>query len=309
MRILLATMAFCCATAMSDACADTTDATARDAAGASHAAGDAPSAVDSAGKSAMDAMQRGPQTIALKDQARLALPEGYGFVPNPEATALMEASGNTVDQRFIGLVLPLSTERWFATIEYDPSGYVADDDAKDWNADALLENLREGTEAANAHREKIGVPAIEVTRWIEPPAYDAATHRLVWSAEVQEKNAPSDRDPSVNYNTYVLGREGYIALDLVTSASAIEAHKPAARELLAQVSFDDGKRYEQFDSSTDHIAAYGIAALIGGLAAKKLGLLAVAGAFLAKFATVIILGAAAVVGALAKLLNREKKSP
>src|SRR5262249_34588533 len=131
----------------------------------------------------------------------------------------------------------------------------------------------------------------------------------VWSAEVQEKNASPDRDASINYNTYVLGREGYIALDLVTSASAIEAHKAAARELLAQVSFQDGKRYEQFDSSTDHIAAYGIAALIGGLAAKKLGLLAVAGALLVKFAKVIILGAAAVVGAVAKYVNREKKAP
>ena len=303
MRTLLATMALCAAVAVPVARADATDAATTDA------AADAPSAIDSAGRSAMDAMQRGPQSIALADQARLALPEGYGFVPNPQAAKLMEASGNTVDQRFIGLVLPLSTERWFATIEYEPSGYVADDDAKDWNADALLANLRDGTEAANAHREKIGVPAIEVTRWIEPPAYDSSTHRLVWSAEVKEKNAPPDRDPSVNYNTYVLGREGYIALDLVTSASAIDAHKAAARELLAQVSFDDGKRYEQFDSSTDHVAAYGIAALIGGLAAKKLGLLAVAGAFLAKFAKVIILGAAAVVGAVAKFLNREKKTP
>jgi len=303
MRTLLATMALCAAVAVPVARADATDAATTDA------AADAPSAIDSAGRSAMDAMQRGPQSIALADQARLALPEGYGFVPNPQAAKLMEASGNTVDQRFIGLVLPLSTERWFATIEYEPSGYVADDDAKDWNADALLANLRDGTEAANAHREKIGVPAIEVTRWIEPPAYDSSTHRLVWSAEVKEKNAPPDRDPSVNYNTYVLGREGYIALDLVTSASAIDAHKAAARELLAQVSFDDGKRYEQFDSSTDHVAAYGIAALIGGLAAKKLGLLALAGAFLAKFAKVIILGAAAVVGAVAKFLNREKKTP
>jgi len=303
MRITVAMTVLLCA-AWAVARAD-----APDAADAAAASAPAPAAVDSAGKNAMAAMQRGPQTIVLKDQARLALPDGYGFVPNPQAAALMESSGNTVDQRFIGLVLPLSAEHWFATIEYDPSGHVADDEAKDWDADALLKNLRDGTEAANAHRKEIGVPPIEVTRWVERPAYDAATHRLVWSAEVQEKDAPAGRDPSINYNTYVLGREGYISLDLVTSASAIDAHKAAARELLAAVTFEDGKRYEQFDSSTDHIAAYGIAALIGGIAAKKLGLLALAGAFLAKFAKVIILAAAAAAGAIAKFLKRDKNAP
>src|SRR5215470_5408789 len=77
----------------------------------------AEAAVDAASKNAMAAMQAGPRTIELKDQARIDLPDGYGFVPNPQAAALMEASGNSVDDRFIGLVLPLSTEHWFATLE------------------------------------------------------------------------------------------------------------------------------------------------------------------------------------------------
>jgi len=301
MRFSHAAIALCCALLTHGALADAPQPA--DASASPEAA-----AAESASKNAMSAMQPGPQTIVLKDQARLALPDGYGFVPNPQAAALMEASGNSVDDRFIGLVLPLSTEHWFATLEYDPAGYVKDGEAKDWNADALLQNLRDGTEATNDRRKQLGIPPIEVTRWVEPPAYDMATHRLVWSAEVREKNAPADRDASINYNTYLLGREGYIALDLVTSASAIEAHKASARELLAAVSFDSGKRYEEFDSSTDRVATYGIAALIGGIVAKKLGLLAVAGAFLAKFAKVIILGAAAAVGALAKFLKRDKTS-
>jgi uncharacterized membrane-anchored protein len=111
----------------------------------------------------------------------------------------------------------------------------------------------------------------------------------------------------VSYNTYVLGREGYVSLNLVTSAAAVDAHKPAARELLAAVQFNNGKRYQEFDSSTDAVAAYGLAAVVGGVAAKKLGLLAVAGAFFAKFAKVIALALAGAGAAVARFRRGHKK--
>ena len=67
-----------------------------------------------------------------------------------------------------------------------------------------------------------------------------------------------------------------------------------ARALLADISYDKGKAYADFDASSDHIAAYGLAALIGGVALKKLGLFAGCGAGVRcspKFAKVIGLGA------------------
>jgi uncharacterized membrane-anchored protein len=109
----------------------------------------------------------------------------------------------------------------------------------------------------------------------------------VWSAEAREKGVP-DQDPVVNYNTYVLGRQGYVSLNLITNSSTVEADKPAAHQLLEAVNFNDGKRYGDFNESTDKVAAYGLAALVGGLAAKKLGLLAGLGVLIAKFAKVII---------------------
>jgi uncharacterized membrane-anchored protein len=87
-----------------------------------------------------------------------------------------------------------------------------------------------------------------------------------------------------------------MSLNLVTALSAVEQEKSVAKELLAALEFEGGKRYEEFNSSTDKIAEYGLAALIGGIAAKKLGLLALAGAFILKFAKVIGL---AVIGGLA----------
>jgi len=258
-----------------------------------------PEAEDSAAKAvwqaASQAMVHGPTTVQLKDQAELALPEGYGFVPPKQGAELMDALGNSTDDRFIGLIFPTAQEdaNWFVTMDYEPSGYIKDDDAKEWDADELLQNLKDGTEASNDHRRDIGVAELEVTRWVEKPAYDAQAHRLVWSAEARGKGV-ADQDPTVNYNTYVLGRQGYVSLNLITNSSTVEADKPAAHQLLEAVNFNSGKRYGDFNESTDKVAAYGLAALVGGLAAKKLGLLAGLGVLIAKFAKVII---AVVVGA------------
>lgn len=259
-------------------------------------------------QAASDAMIHGPQNIELRDQARIALPEGYGFVPAAEGAAVMELMGNRTDERFIGLIFPTSEAAWFVTMDYEPAGYIKDDDAKDWDADELLDSLKQGTEAANEHRKEIGVTPIEVTRWVEAPMYDASAHRLVWSAEAKEIGI-ADQDPTINYNTYVLGREGYIALNLITTASTIDAEKPAAHELLAAVNFNEGKRYSDFDPSTDKVAAYGLAALVGGVAAKKLGLLAMIGVFLAKFGKLLAVGAIALVAGLAKFLKRKGEQP
>jgi uncharacterized membrane-anchored protein len=253
------------------------------------------------------AMVRGPNKVQLRDQALLDLPEGYGFVPAQEGAAVMDMLGNQTDERFMGLIFPASDASWFVTVDYEPSGYIKDDDAKDWDADELLQSLKDGTEASNEHRRKVGVSEIEVTRWVEKPVYDAQTHRLVWSAEAREKSG-EDPDPTVNYNTYVLGREGYVSMNLITSSSTVEADKPSAHQLLAAVAFNDGKRYADFNESTDKVAAYGLAALVGGIAAKKLGLLAAIGVFVAKFAKVIIIGAGALGAGVFKFLKGRKAS-
>jgi uncharacterized membrane-anchored protein len=191
------------------------------------------------------------------------------------------------------------------SVEYDPAGYIKDEDAKNWDADELLQNLKDGTEAANENRARLGIAPLEVTRWIETPAYDSATQRLVWSAEGRDKGAAADADNTVNYNTYLLGREGYVSLDLITSTSQIEAQKVVARNLLAAVKFNDGKRYADYDASTDKLAAYGLAALVGGVAAKKLGLLALGAAFFAKFFKLIVVAVVAGGAAMRKFFMRK----
>lgn len=264
-------------------------------------------ALDTAREAARAALDRGPVTVTLRDQAKLDLPEGFGFIPQKQAAALMSAMGNHTGNDLLGLIVPLGVHaRWFVVATYNPSGYIKDDDAQHWDADKLLQSLKDGTEAGNAERVKIGVPPLKVTRWIEPPAYTADTHRLIWSAEALRKDGGT-QDATVNYNTYVLGREGYVSLNLITSGSAVEADKDSAHALLSAVSFNDGKRYADFNSSTDKVAAYGLAALVAGVAAKKLGLLALLAATIVKFAKVIGLAVVAAIVAVKKWLGMGRR--
>ena len=260
-------------------------------------------------ETARQAATLGPHAVPLAGQAVLKLPTGTLFIPQPQATALLNAMGNPGhDDQLQGLVFPADDAGWFMTLRFESSGYIKDDDAKDWNAEELLKSYREGTEASNEERVKTGSQAIEVLGWAEAPAYDAASHRLAWAMSSRHKNAEAGAPQGVNYNTYLLGREGYFSMNLVTALNDLPAHKPAAQTLLAALAFDEGKRYADFKSGTDKVAEYGLAALVVGVAAKKLGLIALALAFVAKFAKLIFLAVAGF-GALGAKLWRKKPVP
>lgn len=257
-------------------------------------------------EAARAAAQAGPSSVALSGQAHLALPAGRLFIPQPHATRLLQAMGNPgEDPRLQGLVFPDDGSDWFMTVRFDPAGYIRDDDARDWNADELLTSYREGTEASNEERVKLGAPELEILGWAQAPAYDATTHRLVWAMKSRLKGQSAEDDLGVNYNTYLLGREGYFSMNLVTGLKDLPQYQGAGQTLLAALAFDDGKRYADFDANTDKVAEYGLAALVLGVGAKKLGLLALAGAFLAKFAKLGILALAGVGALVTRFVKRK----
>ena len=260
---------------------------------------------------AVKAVVRGPAQLPFGGQAKLQLPEGFVFIPVAEATRLMKSMGNFVDADFQGLVIPKSNDRSFSffDVSYHPSGYIKDDDAKDWDAAKMLDQMRDSTAEGNKRRTEMGIRELEITGWIQTPKYDPAAHQLVWSIGAREKGAPAGADDGINYRTLVLGREGYMSMNLVTDQSHIDALRPAAATLLNGLTFKDGKRYADFDSSTDHVAEFGLAALIAGVAAKKLGLLALAVAFVVKFAKVIVVAVAGLLLAFRKKLGLKKEPP
>lgn len=263
---------------------------------------------DAAWKAGAQAGTPGPAEVKLRDQAVLAVPANYFFIPKREAARIMRALGNVInDDTFDGIVIGTgANDDWIVVVRYIKEGYVKDDDAKDWNADELLQELKDGTEEGNKDRVKRGFAELELLGWVEKPTYDPATHRLVWSVRSKHRGEPDDMVNGINYNTYALGRDGYFSLNLLTNSQRIESDKPAAHTLLSALRYNDGKRYEDFNSATDHIAAYGIAALVGGIAAKKLGLIALAGAFVLKFAKLIGVGLAALVAGFWRLIGRRR---
>ena len=248
----------------------------------------------------------GPADIQLKDQAVLKLPAGYLWVPQPAAGQLMRAMGNHGGDNELGLIFPQGDEHWLIVAEFDNAGYIKDDDAKKWDVDELFKSLKEGTEAANEERRNRGFNELEIIGWVEKPTYDAASHRLIWSMSAKDKGASPQDGAGINYNTYALGRDGYITLNLITDLNTVGQEKHHAQALLAALKYNDGKRYEDYNASTDRTAEYGLAALVGGVAAKKLGLFALAAGFFAKFAKLILLGGIAVVGGLTKLFKRKQ---
>jgi uncharacterized membrane-anchored protein len=218
--------------------------------------------------------RKGPTELDLGHEIQLSLSERHAFLPKEPASKVLEANGNLHNENVLGLVASADQGTdWFVVLEYLAEGYVKDDDAID--ADDLLSDLREGNDAANEERKERGFTALTLDGWADPPHYDKGEHHLVWALIVSD---PSGK--SVNHNTRVLGRHGYVSLTLVTDPSKLAAYKPEAKTLLTGTHFKSGARYADFDSSKDKVAEYGLTGLVAagaGLGAAKLvkiGLLA-----------------------------------
>lgn len=216
-------------------------------------------AYDNASKTA----QHGPVDISLSDEAILKLPAGYVFVPQKEAALVMGALGNPISVTFIGMITSeVSGDDWFITVDFNKAGHLKEDEAKTWKPDLLLSWLRNGIEAGNKGNLGQGLPPLEVKGWAEEPKYDPVAHRLVWAAVADEKDAPADSNPSVNYRTFSLGRDGYLAFNLIANRSALNTDKKHIEKINDSVTFNEGKRYQDFVEGKDKSAEFGLSALI-----------------------------------------------
>jgi uncharacterized membrane-anchored protein len=269
-------------------------------------ADDSPTPSQAAWMAAAKVATSGPHDIPMIDQATLHLPSDAVFFPKAESNALMRVWGNSASDSLVGMVVPKDeAAQWVITVDHIAEGYVKDDDAKTWNADELLQSLKDGTDAQNKEREKMGIPALEIAGWIAKPSYDSSSHRLVWSLKLVQKGSAAGDSAGVNYNTYALGRDGYFEVNLLTDEKHVEADKTHASAVLSALEYSQGKRYADYVSGTDHVAEYGLAALVAGVAAKKLGMLALAGVFFAKFAKIIIAAIAIAGGGFFKFFRRK----
>ena len=227
----------------------------------------------------------GPQAV-LKTDAKLA------FLEEASSRKFLELTGNIPEDGLF--VLASSDNDWWATFTFNPMGYVKDDDEID--ADELLASIKSGDEDSNEERKRLGISPLYTDGWAVPPHYDSETKRLEWGVRLL-----SEGQPVVNYTVRILGRTGVMNATLVADPEKLEADVKSFKNSLAGFQFNPGERYAEFREG-DHVAEYGLAALVvgGGAAiAAKTGLFA-------KFWKLILLGVAGVAGFVKKLFSRKR---
>ena len=244
------------------------------------------------------------------DIATLNLPPNFRYLAPADAGRLLsEGWGNPPGIETLGMIVPtavhpLSREGWGVVVTYEKQGHVKDDDADSIKYDELLKTMQESMVEANDERKKQGYQPMTLVGWAEAPRYDKASHKLYWAKELHSEG---DAQNGLNYNIRVLGREGVLVLNAVAGMDQIGQIRNEMKAVTAFSDFTPGNRYADFNERTDKVAEYGLAALIAGGAAAKLGLFGKLFALLLAFKKVLIVGAGAAVVGIGKLFGRKSK--
>ena len=241
--------------------------------------------------------QKGPSVGDLGTHAQVKVPEGYVFAGARDTRTIMEANHNPVTGKEMGFVAPAG-EDWFAVFEFDDVGYVKDDEKDSLDQNALLDSIKQGTEAGNKERIKRGWPTMSIIGWETPPRYNDITHNLEWAIRAQSEGLPV-----INHNTRVLGRGGVMEVTLVADPAVLAETMPKFKAMLDGFQFKQGQRYAEFRAG-DKTAAYGLTGLIvgGGTAA-----LVKTGAFKWLW-KVIVAGVAGIAALFKKIFSRNKNA-
>lgn len=245
--------------------------------------------------------------------ATLNLPDSFRYLdPKDTERVLVQAWDNPPGNKTLGMIMPadvspVGRQAWGVLITYDEDGHVKDDDAGSINYDDLLTKMKEATAQANVERKKRGYDEISLVGWAERPSYDKAEHKLYWAKEI---SVDGFKEHTLNYNIRILGRKGVLVLNAIAGMNQLNQIKSEMQKVLAFTDFTKGNTYADFDSSIDKTAEYGIAALIAGGVAAKLGLFAKLFALLVAFKKFVIIGAIGVWVAIKKFLgiNKSKQS-
>ena len=271
-----------------------------------------------AGQASMTAEQF--ESLLSFQQGKITLPGGMATLDLPPAfryldpadaeKVLVEGWGNPPGQKTLGMIVPaatslLSAAGWGVIVTYDADGHVKDDDADAIKYDELLKEMQDSTEANNEERKKAGYSAMSLVGWAEKPSYDKASHKLYWAKELK---TAGDQGSGLNYNIRVLGREGVLVLNAVAGMDQLAKIRTEMKQVTAFSDFTPGNRYADFNSATDKTAEYGIATLVAGGVAAKLGLFGKLFALLLAFKKFVIIGLGALVYGLAKFFGRDKSA-
>jgi uncharacterized membrane-anchored protein len=243
--------------------------------------------------------------------ATLKLPPSFRYLAPADAERLLvDAWGNPPGANTLGMIFPaevgpLDEQGWGVVITYDKDGHVNDSDADSIKYDELLKEMQQGILDANAARKEQGYGTMALVGWAEAPRYDKVSHKLYWAKELKFDDTKQN---SLNYNVRVLGREGVLVLNAVAAMDQIAHIKGELQTVTAFTEFNPGNRYADFDAKTDKVAEYGLAALVAGGVAAKLGFFGKLFGLLLAFKKLIFIGVAAAGAGFFKLFGRKKEA-
>ncbi|YCM42180.1 DUF2167 domain-containing protein [Verrucomicrobiaceae bacterium 227] len=238
----------------------------------------------------------------ISSHATIQIPEGYRFLNGRETAEVMEMVGNLPDQ-YDGMIGPEGLE-WFVLFQFEDSGYVKDDEKDELDADVMLEALREGEEASNEERKRLGYDTLTTVGWAVEPKFNDSTKNLEWGIILQS----SDGGKNVNYLTKLLGRHGIMHTTLVCDNDQLETILPTYQNLITDFEYNSGNTYAEYQEG-DKVSNMGLKALVAGgaiFAAAKLGLFAKLMLFFKKGLKVIVIGAIAIGAFLKRIITGKK---
>lgn len=243
--------------------------------------------------------------------ATLNLPASFRYLDPADTEKLItDGWGNPPGAKTLGMIVPadvnpLSEAGWGVVVTYDKDGHVKDDDADKINYTDLLKDMQEGMAENNKARQEQGYAPMSLVGWAEQPSYDKGQHKLYWAKEL---HTDGSKENGLNYNIRVLGREGVLVLNAVSGMEQIAQVKQEMKKVTAFTEFTPGNRYTDFNAGTDKVAEYGLAALVAGGVAAKLGFFGKIFALLLAFKKIILIGGAAAGSWIYKLLGRKKEA-
>lgn len=247
-----------------------------------------------------------------KAHAQFRLTPEFRYLDQADARRVLEDLwGNPPDESVLGLIVPrkpdlLADDSWAVVVTYSDEGYVSDEDAAKIDYAEMLTEMKASTREENSARKEAGYGTVDLVGWAVPPRYDGSAKKLYWAKEL---SFDGNAEHTLNYDIRVLGRHGYLSLNAVAGMSELAQVQKGMQELLPMTEFDAGARYADFNASTDKVASYGLAALVGGGLAAKAGLFAKIGLVLAKFWKLLLIGVVAVGAGIRRVFGGKKEKP
>ena len=198
-------------------------------------------------------------------------------------------------------------------VRYKDEGYVTIDDWKSIKPENLISEMRQIQEAWKDQLKEEGRNYVEELNWIYKPTFDSEKNTVHVSYE-GTWNGKKGRYKTMQTNSIVLGRNGYLDISFVTSIinettkEELQQIANLAKDFTDGIDFLEGSKHADYKSG-DKVAALGVGGLVAGTrgvkALARVGFLAKITPFLIKFWWIIL----APIVAIAGIFNKQKKTP